>query len=86
LAQALPRGAFVVVLALAQNLINDYDDNDDDDNAFFSPCHPRHRRQATSALVQGLVVALAQSLAQALARGVAVILFALAPNLFNNGQ
>jgi hypothetical protein len=44
LAQALARGVFVIVLALAQNLFNDYDNNNDDDDAFVSPCRPRHRR------------------------------------------
>jgi hypothetical protein len=63
LAQALARGVFVIVLALAQNLFDDNDNNDDDDDAFVSPCYPRHRRQSASVLVWGLVVALAWSLA-----------------------
>ncbi len=44
LAQALARGVFVIVLALVQNLFNNYDDNGDDDDAFISPCRPRHHR------------------------------------------
>ncbi len=42
LAQALARGVFVIFLALAQNLLDDYDDNNDDDDAFISPFRPRH--------------------------------------------
>jgi hypothetical protein len=53
LAQALARGVFVIVLALTQNLFDDYDDNNDDDDAFVSPCRPRHRCRAASVLVRG---------------------------------
>jgi hypothetical protein len=84
LAQALAGGVFVIVLALAQNLFNDYDDNDDDGDAFISPCRPCHHRQAATTLVWGLVVALAWLLAWAFARGVVVIVLALEPNLFND--
>jgi hypothetical protein len=86
LAQALDRGVFVIGLALTQNLFNNDNENDDDDDAFVSPCRPRHRPQAASALFWGLVVALAWSLAQALARGVVVIVLALVPNLFDGND
>ncbi len=42
LAQALAKGVFVIVLALAQNLINDNDNNKDGDATFVSPCCPCH--------------------------------------------
>jgi hypothetical protein len=42
LAQALARGVFVIVLALTQNLSDDYNNNNDDDDTFVSPCRPHH--------------------------------------------
>ena len=83
LARALPRGVFIIVLALTQNLFNDDNNNNNNDAAFISPCRPCHRWAAV-ALVRGLVVVLAQLLAQALARGVFVIFLALVQNLFDN--
>jgi hypothetical protein len=82
----LARGVIVIVLALTQNSFNKDDKNDDHNAAFISACRPCHRRQATAALVWGLVVALACSLAQALARGVFVIVLALAQNLFDDND